>query len=115
MKKYNDFIPYYTDPNSGDNTIIPDISEDSQEDGRGWLFIDKILGITERGADIFTYLKTGEKPANYGDLDEKVEVDVGRDDVEKDWTGMRKPWGTILVLSITALVGFGIYKMAKKK
>ena len=109
MKKYRNFIPPVTLPitiaqNSG---IVPDVNADAQEDGKVWDFFDKILGFTQRCTDIYTQIKTGEKPIPYGP-DYQPHVDP-----EKDWTGMRKPWGTIIVIGVVSVVGVAIFKMSK--
>lgn len=95
--------------------IVPPINE--QEESKGWNVIDKILGTTEKVVDIYTYIKTGEKPVDYPSTMEQsgTGVTLGRAEREKDWTGLTKPWGTVIVISTLAVVGFAIYKMSKKK
>ena len=95
--------------------IVPDINE--AEEKKGWSFIDRLLGTTEKAVDIYTYVKTGVKPVEYPSTLEQSgsKVTLGRVEKEKDWTGLTKPWGTVIVISVVSVVGFAIYKMSKKK
>lgn len=95
--------------------IVPDINETSS--GSGWSLVDKILGTTEKVVDIYTYVKTGEKPDSAQSVvsPSGTKISVGRVEKEKDWTGLTKPWGTVIVASTVLLVGIAIYKMSKKK
>jgi len=95
--------------------IVPAINE--AEEKKAWSFIGKLLGTTEKVVDIYTYIKTGEKPVTYPSTLEQsgAKISLGRVEKEKDWTGLTKPWGTVVVISVVSIVGFAIYKMSKKK
>ena len=85
--------------------IVPDINAEAdikaRQEGRAWTFIDRLLGTTEQAADIYTYIKTGEKPPEYTTLDGYGnKVEFGRLEKPKDWTGLTRPWGTVIVLSV---------------
>ena len=108
MRKYNDFVPYFQTSLLPENSIVPDINADAQLEGKTWSVLDRILGYAQSGTDIYTQIKTGEKPIPYG-----PDNQIGRVDPGRDWTGMRKPWGTVIVISVVSVVGFAIYKMSK--
>ena len=93
-----------------DNAIVPNINE---EEKKGWRLVDKILGTSEKVLDIYTYAKTGEKQYPSSLYGTGTNVYMGRIEKEKDWTGLTKPWGTVIVLSVVTVVGVAIYKMTK--
>ncbi len=117
MEKYRNYIPPYQAPTltpikfpTNLQPINTDINEDAQPDGKTWGVIDKIFGYGQGAADIWTQIKTGEKPYQYGYDNPNLQWGES----EKGLFGIRRPWGGVLVLSVLGITGIAIYKMSKK-
>lgn len=74
----------------------------------GWAVTDKIFGYLDKAGDIYNKIRYPQ-PGDPDYIAEEARLRAER----AGMFGLPKPWGAVLLIGGVALLGFGIYKLAK--